>query len=172
MRTFCLLFVLIVCFSLVLSAADNFTPLNMKTGLWAVTVTHSMSGMPAVNIPADALAKMPPEQRARIEAMTKGTPDVHKECVTKEKLEKHTVFSKDRGDCTHNVVTSSGSKLEVKVHCEDKQTTTDGTLVLEALNSDGVKGSLHSVVNSNGHTMNMDFAFSSRYLDSSCGDVK
>ena len=56
-----------------------------------MTVTHSMSGMPAIpNIPPDVLAKMPPEQRARVEAAMKGGPstDVRKECITKEKLEK------------------------------------------------------------------------------------
>jgi hypothetical protein len=162
--------------SLPLCATDNFTPLNVKEGLWEVTVTHSMSGMPATpNIPPDALAKMPPEQRARVEAMMKGTPstDVRKECITKEKLEKHSAFSSNRGDCTRTVVTSTGSKLEVKIHCEEKQTITDGTLVLEALTSDGVKGTMHSVTNSSGgHNMNMDFTFSSKYLGPSCGDVK
>ena len=47
-------------------AADKLTPLNIKEGLWEMTVTHSMTGMPA--IPPETLAKMPPEQRARIEA--------------------------------------------------------------------------------------------------------
>jgi len=167
---------LIAVCSLTLWAADNFTPLNVKEGLWEVTVTHTMSGMPATpNIPPDALAKMPPEQRARVEAMMKGTPstDVRKECVTKEKLQKNSAFSNNRGDCTRTLVTSTGSKLEVKIHCQEKQSTTDGTLVLEALSSDGVKGTMHSVSNSNsGHNMNMDLTFSSKYLGPVCGDVK
>ena len=51
---------LIVFSSLTLWAADNITPLNVKEGLWEMTVTHSMSGMPAIpNIPPDVLAKMP-----------------------------------------------------------------------------------------------------------------
>ncbi len=90
-----LVFVAIVCFSLTLFAADKITPLNVKEGLWEITVTHSMSGMPAMpSIPPDALAKMPPEQRARIEAMMKGgaSTDVHKDCITKEKLEKTNCF--------------------------------------------------------------------------------
>ena len=29
-----------------------------------------------------------------------------------------------------------------------------------------------SVTNTNGHTMNMDFTFSSKYLGPACGDVK
>jgi hypothetical protein len=157
-------------------AADDITPLNVKEGLWELTVTRSMSGMPtAPNIPPDALAKMPPDQRARVEAMMKGTPstDVRKECVTKEKLAKHSAFSNSRGDCTRTVVSSTGRKLEMKVHCEEKQTTTDGNFVIEAIGSDNVKGTTHMVSNSSsGHNMTMDFTFSSRYLGADCGDVK
>jgi hypothetical protein len=167
---------LTVCLPLALCAADNLTPLNVKEGLWEVSVTHSMSGMPAMpSIPPDALAKMPPEQRARVEAMMKGTPstDVRKECVTKEKLEKHSAFSNNRGECTRTVVSSTGSKLELKFHCEEKQSSSDGTFLMEAVASDNVKGTMHMVMNSNtGHTMNMDFSISSKYLGSACGDVK
>jgi len=166
---------LIVFSSLTLWAADSITPLNVKEGLWEMTVTHSMSGMPATpNIPPDVLAKMPPEQRARVEAAMKGGPstDVRKECITKEKLEKHSAFSNNRGDCTRTVVNSTGSKLEVKIHCEEKQTSTDGTLVVETVGSDRVKGTMQAVTNANGHTMNMNFTFSSKYLGPACGDVK
>jgi Protein of unknown function (DUF3617) len=157
-------------------AADKLTPLNIKEGLWEMTVTHSMTGMPA--IPPDTLAKMPPEQRARVEAAMKQsgmrgpTADVHKECVTKEKLEKQSAFSDNRKECTRTVVNSTGSKLEIKVHCEENKSSTDATLLLEAVSSDNVKGSMQSVTNTTGRTMNMNFTFSSRYLGPVCGDVK
>jgi len=131
--------------------------------------------MPAMpDIPPDVLAKMPPEQRARMEAMMKGGPstDVRKECITKEKLAKNSAFSNNRGECTRTVVNSTGSKLEVKIHCEEKQASTDGTLVLETVGSDHVKGTMQSATNANGHTMNMNFTFSSKYLGPTCGDVK
>jgi len=171
------LLALVVFSSLTLWAADNITPLNVKEGLWEMTVTHSMSGMPAMpDIPPDVLAKMPPDQRARMEAMMKGGPstDVRKECITKEKIEKNSAFSNNRGDCTRTVVNSTGSKLEVKIHCEEKQASTDGTLVLETVGSDHVKGTMQmqSATNANGHTMNMNFTFSSKYLGPACGDVK
>ena len=41
-------------------AADN-TPLNVKPGLWELTSDTERSGAP--QIPAEALAKMSPEQR-------------------------------------------------------------------------------------------------------------
>ncbi len=170
------LLVAVIFLALTLWAADNIAPLNVKEGLWEVTVTHSMSGMPAMpNIPPDALAKMPPDQRARIEAMMNGQPstDVRKECITKEKLEKHSAFSANRGDCTRTVVSSTGSKLELKFHCEEKQSSSDGTFVMEALASDNVKGTMHSVIKtSSGKTMNMDFTITSKYLGSACGEVQ
>lgn len=181
MRTM-LLLALIACFSQILWAGDNITPLNVKEGLWEITMTRSMSGMPATPpmpaIPPDALAKMSPEQRARVEAAMKqggmGGPstDVRKECITKEKLEKHSAFANSRGECTRTVVNSTGSKLELKFHCEEKQSSSDGTFLMDAIGSDNVKGTMHIISNSNGHTMNMDFTISSKYLGPACGDVK
>jgi len=174
MRNLLFLAVMFSC-SLALFAADSLTSLNVKEGLWEVTVTHTMSGMQAMpNIPPDALAKLPPEQRAKVEAMMKGGPstDVRKECVTKDKLQKHSAFSNNRGDCTRTVVSETGRKLEVKFHCEEKESSSDGTFSMEALGSDNVKGTMHLVSNSGGHTMNMDMTINSKYLGAECGDVK
>jgi hypothetical protein len=169
-----LLFVPMLLAALALWAADNISPLNVKEGLWEVTSTHTMSGSAMPNVPPETLAKMPPEQRAKIEAMMNGTPttEVRKECVTKEKLAKNAAFSNNRGECTRTVVSSTGSKLEVKFHCADKQWSSDGTFKMEALGSDNVKGAMHMVANSNGHALNMDFNISSKYLGADCGDVK
>lgn len=156
-------------------AVDDIKPLNIKEGLWEVTVTHAMTGMPAApNIPPDTLAKMPPDQRARIEAMMKGSPttDVRKECVTKEKLAKHSAFNANRGECTRTVVGSTGSRLEVKFHCDEKQSSSDGSFVMEAIGSDNVKGTMHSSTNANGRAMSMDFTINSKYLGPACGDIK
>lgn len=173
-----LLLALIVVSSLILWAADTITRLNLKEGLWEMTTTHSMTGMPP--IPADTLAKLPPEQRARMEAAMKqsgaGVPktDVRKHCITKEKLEKQSAFDENRKDCTRTIVSSTGSKLEMKIHCEgkDQQMSMDGAFVVEVVSSDSAKGSMHAVTNGNGRTMNMDFTFSSKYLGPACGDVK
>jgi hypothetical protein len=129
-----------------------------------------MPAMPA--IPPDVLAKLPPEQRARMEAMMKGGPIVQKECITKEKLEKHSAFNVNRPECTRTVVSSTGSKLEMKIHCEGKQGASDGTLVVEAVGSDTTKGTMHLVTSASGANMNIDMAFSSKYLGPDCGDVK
>ncbi|MFY9908052.1 MAG: DUF3617 domain-containing protein [Terriglobales bacterium] len=172
---FCLL--LIVFSSLTLWAADSVVPLNVKEGLWEVTVVHSMTGMPTssmANIPPDALAKMTPDQRARVEAMMGGKPstDVRKECVTKEKLAKNAAFSNTRGECTRTVVSSTGRRVEAKIHCEENKSVSDGNFVMEALSSDNVKGTMHMAVTGSGHNMTMDLTITSKYLGADCGAVK
>ena len=173
-----LFFASILLSGLALWAADNITHLNVREGLWETTSTKLMTGM---GIPADSLAKMSPDQRARVEAMMKqnglGSPatDVRKECVTKEKLEKQSAFSSNgggQGDCSHTVVNSTGSKLEMKMHCEGKDHSSDGTVLMEAINSDSVKGKMQFASTSKGRNMNMEMTFTGRYLGSDCGDVK
>ena len=47
-----------------LPLAGQAATLDIETGAWEVTTTTAMSGMP---MPKEALAKMPPEQRAMVE---------------------------------------------------------------------------------------------------------
>jgi hypothetical protein len=148
----------------------------MKEGLWEVTVTHSMAGgtpqMP--NIPAEALQRMPPEQRAQIEAMMKGTPNtmVRKDCVTKEEIEKYSAFSDEKGKCTREVVKATSKRLELKFRCKEDKSSSEGTMVMDAISSDRIKGTMKSVTKVKGKTVKMDFTFDSKYLGSSCGDIK
>jgi len=177
-----LLLGLIVVMSLALLAQNKFTPPNVKEGLWEITLTHSTSGAPG-GMPADALARLSPEQRAQVEAIMKqkgvsmsGNTTVVKNCVTKEKLAKGMAFSQNRGNCTPTIVSSSPSHMEMKLHCEDtdngKKTTVDGTTAVDVVSSDSVKGTTHLVTKSQDHTMTSDMSFTSKYLGSSCGDVK
>jgi hypothetical protein len=169
--------------SVTLLAQQKFTPPNVKEGLWEMTMTHSGSGMPGM--PADALAKMPPEQRAQVEAMMKargmsmsGNTTVVKSCVTKEKMDKGMAFAGDKqhGNCTPTIVSSSPSHMEIKMHCEDtnngKKTTMDATTVVDVVGQDSVKGSTHGVMKSEDHSTNMDLTFTSKYLGPNCGDIK
>jgi len=178
---------LIVLWPLALFAADKPTMLNVKEGLWEVTVTHPSTGMPGM--PEDALAKLPPDQRARIEEMMKqkgvtmsGNTTVVKSCVTREKIEKGMAFAaenaaKKENNCTHTTVSSSTTHFETKYHCDEtgkdgKKTTIDGTTTVDVVNGDSTKGVSHIVSNSDGRTMNMDMTFTSKYLGPSCGDIK
>ena len=164
--------------------ADKPAALNLKEGLWEITVTQSGGGMPGM--PADALAKLPPDQRARVEEMMKqkgismnGNTTVVKNCITKEKIEKGLAFTTNSKEqnCTHTVVNSSSSHFEVKFHCDkvgkdDNETTIDGTTTVDVVSADNTKGASHIVTSSKGHNMTLDMTFTSKYLGPSCGDIK
>jgi len=166
-----------------LFAADKPTMLNVKEGLWETTSTHSMTGMPD---PSDMLSQLPPDQRAKVEEMMKqrgmsmnGKTTVTKSCITKEKIEKGMAFaSENKDNCTREIVSSTPTHLEIKFHCDEPnrkdggKTTSDGTVKVDAVSSDTTKGTIHSVTNNEGHPMTMDMSFTSKYLGSSCGDIK
>lgn len=178
MRTRILLAV-IALFSCAVWAADKIVPPNIKTGLWEITETHNMTGMPPMPaIPSEALAKMTPEQRAQMEARMKESYGggqkltTRKSCVTKEKLEKDSVFGDDRNECTRTVLSSSAAMTEVKMQCKEKEMTSEGTFKFQALTPESVKGTVRMVMTGNGRAMHMDFDFVSKYLGPACGDVK
>jgi hypothetical protein len=178
MRTI-LLTLIILCSSAVW-AADKIVRPNIKDGLWEITETHNMACMPSMpTIPPEALAEMTPEQRAQVEAQMKGSmggggqkPTTRRYCVTKEKLEKDSVFGDDRNECTRTVLSSSSTSTEVKVQCKEKEMTSEGTFKFVALTPESVKGTVRMVMTGEGRTMNMNLDFLSKYLGPACGDVK
>ena len=159
-----------------LAAAEDIKPLDVKLGLWEVTSTLQTTGMPPV--PPDAMAKMTPEQRARIEQMmkpgTSGTPKTvtQKSCLTREKMNKLQMFGEERGSCKRTVVNSSSSKLELELQCTTERMKTNETLRMEAVNSQAVKGSAQIVSTSADRTMNMNSNFTAKWVGPNCGDVK
>jgi hypothetical protein len=177
MRTYVLILLLVVetCW---LWAAEGIKPLDVRLGLWEVTNTVQTSGMPPVSIPPEAMANMTPEQRARVEQMMKdrgsGAPKTttQKSCMTREKMNRQQMFNEEQSSCTHTVVTSSSSKLEMRIQCGAEGTKTNGTLRVEALNSENVKGSMQMVSSGGDRTMNMSSNFTAKWLGPNCGDVK
>jgi hypothetical protein len=159
-------------------AADKITPLNVKLGLWQSTVTSANSGQ--MPIPAEALAKLTPAQRARIEDRMKNMQQqpprthVEKSCLTKEKLEREQDPFTENKNCSRTVVTSTSSKMELKLECSESGVTAHGTMLVEALDSENAKGSLRMVASGGGgdRTMNLNSDFTSKWLGASCGDTK
>lgn len=99
-------------------AADR---LNVKTGLWEMATTIETQGMPPM--PADVLAKMTPEQRAKMEAMLQSRaaagPRTHtyKECITEKDLTEPFKKKGDDEKCTRKVLKSSSTSQEVEMLC-------------------------------------------------------
>ena len=171
MKTMCLA-VMLVSVSAASWAADG-VPLAVKTGEWEVTTISQQSGQ--MPFPADMLSKLSPEQRARLEADVKANAargphkSVTKSCVTKEDL--NTPFwghKSEDASCKWTIVSSSPQKTEAREECSGKGLKRSNTIQLEALNSETVKGVMHSTASAGQRTMNGDATLSGRWLGATC----
>lgn len=156
-------------------AADDLKPLNVKLGLWETTTVSERSGMPS--LPADALAKMPPEQRARIEAQLKSMSapqtTTKQSCVTQDDVNKMFDLNNDGNkSCQRTIVSSTSTKQELKLSCDTPGNKGTGTVKIEVTDSTHVNGLVHMNVGNNGRTMDMKVTITGKWLGSSCGDVK
>ena len=166
-------------------AADP-VAIDVKTGEWEYTVTTQMTGLPQSaqqlpSIPAEQLAKMPPDQRAKIEAalkragaMTGGKPSTttSKSCIRKEDLAKMIPNGNRDQSCKITLVSSSRTKQELKMDCEQNGGKQTGTVVVEALSSESTKFSLQMAADQDGHAMNMSVNGTSKWLGATCTDTK
>ncbi|MGB9093622.1 MAG: DUF3617 domain-containing protein [Gallionella sp.] len=155
----------------VASTAAYPEPLDVKTGLWEVTTTTAMSGMPPIDY-----SGMPPEQRARIEAAMKARQamgarvHVRKSCVTREQLAKEPFQDEDTESCTHTVISSTRTRLHAKLHCTDPRR--DGDFMMEALSRERIKGTVQMNASDEHNAMAVRVSIAGKWLGSACGDVK
>jgi hypothetical protein len=129
-------------------------------------------------IPTEMLNRLTPEQRARMEERMKANSGGHanteteKHCVTREDLERDRLKIAEAKECTTTVVNSTTTNLKGKIVCETAGMHATGVLELVAVDSEHVNGSYHSTADGNNHTMNLEGTWTSKWLGSSCGDVK
>jgi Protein of unknown function (DUF3617) len=167
----------VICLSVPLAwaAEGKYQPLNVKTGAWETTYVTTISGTPP--IPADMLAKMTPEQRARFQEamgrMASGTPRTrtYKTCETKKDLEKDP-FEDKENSCVGTVLTSTGSKMEVHEVCTMEDAKVDAKVHIEAVDSEHVTGTVQSNASGGGNTMNINGTFTSKWLGAICTDQR
>lgn len=156
-------------------AASKIQPLNVKPGLWEVTTTITTQG--AMPIPDGLLARMTPEQRARMEERMKASSagaahtTVRKECLTKEEQQKSEVFTDNDRTCKPTILTSTSTRLEAKTVCNAEGINAEGSIQVEALNPENVRGTSHAVMTGN-HDMKVDGKLTSKWLGPDCGKVK
>ena len=163
-------------------AADAVTPLDVKVGLWETKVSTDMGGMPKMSsmpsIPPEALAKMPAEQRAKMEAMMKsragGGPmnTTTKVCITKEQLSNPAAFSRPDKSCAYKMVSSTSSKQQVHVECDREGVKTTGDLTVERVDAQHIKGNMAMKSGTAEHPVNMNMSFENSWISADCGDVK
>ena len=113
MRKF--LFLAAVLFTATVLYAATLEPLNVKTGLWQITMVSKVNGMGT-------------------------TTTNYKSCVKKEDLAKYP-FTDPKDKCNWTVVSSTGSMMEANGTCMPAgQGTVDFTMSLQATDTENVKG--------------------------------
>jgi hypothetical protein len=164
---------LILTSSLPVWAADKGQPVNVKTGLWEMTMTTTTSG--TMPISPEFAAKLTPEQRAKMEAAMKANSGektrtiTYKDCMTKEKLQKGADFGKTDPKCPPTVATSTASSIDVRFSCEQAGVKTSGTIHFDALNPENIRGSGQTSATSGGNTMNAKMGWTGKWIAAACG---
>lgn len=131
-----------------LLAANNIQPLNVKTGLWQVTMTMAINGM--------------------------GAPHVHtyKSCVTKENLNRYP-FADRENNCNYTVNSSTNSHMDVSGSCRPKEGgRANFKIQLNATDSEDVQGTGHLTLSGPQGEMQGDYSGKGKWIAASCGDVK
>ncbi len=130
--------------AMVLIAATNVQPLNVKTGLWQVTMTMTIQGM--------------------------GGPQTHtyKSCVTKEKLNEYP-FKDPDNNCRYTVQSSTSSHMDVSGSCLPKEGgKADFKIQLEAVDSEDVKGTGQLTLAGPQGAMHGDYSGKGKWIGASC----
>jgi hypothetical protein len=144
--------------------------LSVKPGYWETTTVTASSGMP--QMPAEALARIPAEQRAQMEAMMKrmgsNGPSTHtdRSCVTAEDIKEGMLkaMKNDATDrCERRVVKATAQRHEYEFKCGGEVAAT-GRMVVEVQDSEHVRGEMDM----KSPRMNMNIKFTSRRLGTSC----
>ncbi len=162
-----------------LSFGADAQTLNAKLGLWEVTSTTESSGRPP--IPPEVLARLSPEQRAKMEAalqahQSKGPrTDTHKACYTEKDRERAFQSQDDNGErsCKRTIVSQSARRMEVRLDCSGSNMgAANGMFTVEAITPENVKGTVDMKVTRGDNTMNVKSSFSARWLGADCGEYK
>lgn len=156
---------------LICLAAQKIQPLNVKTGLWEITVVGTGTGQPT--LPPELAARMTPEQKAKYDAALEKAakerekPRTYKSCVTKEKLSEN-LFDEDKANCKRVVQKSTGSLLELHQTCLEGKSKKEMDAHIEASDSENVKGTTHMTMSQDSNTWNLTANYHGKWVGPSC----
>ena len=71
-------------------------------------------------------------------------------------------------DCRNQCILGKVGQQEIHVDCSRNGIKSTGTVNLEAVDSENVKGSMQMTATSGGRTMNMNFTFSAKWIGPAC----
>jgi len=154
--------------------AADIQPLNLKAGLWETTLTVQTSGVPPM--PPEVLAKLTPEQRAKIEAKAKAAAGegpkttVKRSCLEERDVNKPftLVLGGDERGCKQTVVSSSATKREIRVECSNNSVKGNGTIQMEAITPGDLKVASQWSTTDGSRTMKMTSTATAKWLGPIC----
>ena len=103
-----------------LAAGAQAQSLKVKTGAWESTITSTTTGL---TMPPELLAKLTPEQRAKMEqamGARSGQPHTssHSYCVTQKDLDEDQYLERGANErCTRKVLSKTGTRVELEQSC-------------------------------------------------------
>jgi hypothetical protein len=150
--------------------------LDVKSGLWETTTITEISGMAMPTLPPDVLAKMPPEQRAQMEAMMNrgsGNPVTSQSCVTEKDLERglRPETTKEQS-CKVDSVSSNGKTQEAHVTCTNSRGKSTGVFRMTATSRESYEGTMDMNTAAAGRPMTIKMRLKGKWLSANCGNVK
>lgn len=161
----------LACAAAATASAANLVPLSVRPGLWQMTV--QTSGLPG--IPPEALARMTPQQKARIQAQMAAAngPRTFRQCVTAEELRKGWDWNRSSGDrCTRTVVSSTPAAMAMRIQCTGRNATTTGSIQFAAAGPAAVRGKVEFQVTTSGRTTTMKSTMNGQWLGADCAGIK
>jgi len=155
-------------------AADAIEPLDIKPGLWEITLTVRTSGVPPM--PPEALAKLTPEERSRIETKVKARvaegprTTVKRSCLEEKELHQPLAltFGANGQGCQQTVTSASRTGQEIRVECGKDAAHGGGTVRIEAMDPEHVKVSSHWSATDGARTMRMNSIATLKWLGEIC----
>ena len=133
----------------ILLADSSVQPLNIKPGLWEVTINMTFTG-----------AGAPPGAPPRT---------TYRSCLKKEDLNKYPFVDPNK-KCTYTVLSSTGSTMEAQGTCAPGSdgTKVDFKMRLDAVDSENVKGTGQMTMTAPNGSINGNYAATAKWLSATC----
>ena len=148
--------------------AAQATPLNVKLGLWEITMNMDMGAAP----PGVDTSKMTPEQQQQMAAImrSRGMPAMtQKTCMTREKLAENRLTADREGTtCRSTVVKATATAIDLNQVCTGAAPSTS-EIHVEAPTPTSMKTTMKPT---SGRGAGMTVTMTSKWLQTDCGDIK
>jgi hypothetical protein len=142
-----------------------------KVGLWDVTTTMNMSGMPQM----PDMSKLPPEAQAQMRKMgvqMNGNTITTQHCMTAAEVAQDKPPAMGRmKDCTMQNMTVGGGMMHADMVCSSPQMNGKGHISVAYSGATHYSGSMTFAGTAQGHPLNMTNTFEGHWLSADCGGV-